>query len=166
MRRYFLIAIATFLILAFVGFLFFNQTATTTKAYDPVSQKKEKESNVPVRLNLPVPKKETVSYTTATEQSLTLFLLKEDKVFVYKGKDRNKGKIWDLSEIGNLLSKEKQTNGDSLMVIIKPSPFGTYHSTIDLLDKITESKIKYYTLSDVSKEEEEFIEKKQHEESK
>lgn len=152
MVRKLLIAIVIVLILSIASFFVFSQMSSpkTPATYLPKNE-----------INSP-----RVNAMAGSEDAVTLFMLKENKVYAYEGKNRNAGKVWNLSSIGELLSKEKQKKGDSVTVIIKPSRFGTYNNTVDLLDKITQNDIKNYVLLDVSKDEEEFIEQKQHEVSK
>jgi len=144
-------------------FLIFNQTGSTARSNNTlVPAKNDTGSTETVAGKLPVNER----VTAHPDQAITLFLLKKDKVYVYEGRNMNSGKIWDLSTFGNFLLKEKQTRGDSLMIVSKPSRFGTDDNTNTLLSQLSVNHIENYTLLDVTKDEEAFIEKKQQEESK
>jgi hypothetical protein len=118
-------------------------------------------SSSPTIMALHIPKDENVTYNEQNSPSkLTLILLKNDMAFSYFGSDIKNGKSVKLKEVRTIILEgtEKFTK-DSLIVIIKPGSEATYRNTVDILDEMAINKIRRYEMTDLNKEEKEFLAK-------
>jgi hypothetical protein len=85
-------------------------------------------------------------------------LLKDDKVFGYYGDSIKGGRSVSLDETDRLIADVWQLfSKDSLIIIIKPSEAASYKATVDILDKMSINKIAKYSMTDLNKQEKEFL---------
>src|SRR5688572_13026009 len=114
----------------------------------------------PTALNLYMPKDSTDSideYSSARTK-LTLILLKDDKIFGYYGDSIKEGRSVPRSDAGKLITEGfEMFSKDSLVVIIKPAKEASYKATVDMLDQMTINNIKKYSMTDLTKQEKEFL---------
>ena len=143
--RLMLIAIAI-LAIACIGFYMFTATRSS-----------------PTHMTLYMPKdseKDSIDRYSELKTKLTLILLKDNRVFGYYGDFINGGKSVLISETDKLIEDGwKMFSKDSLVVVIKPSETASYKETVDMLDQMSLNDIKKYSMTDLSKEEKEFINK-------
>ena len=101
--------------------------------------------------------KDSLKYA-GVNTKLTLILLKDDKVFGYYGKFIEEGKSVTLDETDKLITDGSQLfSKDSFAVVIKPSKVASYKATVDILDKMAIHKIEKYLMTDLNKQEKEFL---------
>ena len=95
---------------------------------------------------------------SGVKAKLTLILLKDEKVFGYYGNFVNEGRSVSLDETNKLIADGwKMFSKDSLVVVIKPTGKSTYKATVDMLDQMTINKIEKYSMTDLNKQEKEFL---------
>lgn len=115
----------------------------------------------PATMELVMPRdsgKESVDQYSGVKTKLTLILLKDDKVFGYYGQFINEGRSVSLDETDKLIADGLETySKDSLVIVIKPSNTASYKATVDILDKISINKIEKYSMTDLNKQEKEFL---------
>ena len=114
----------------------------------------------PTTMTLDFPKdsgKDSLKYA-GVNSKLTLILLKDEKVFGYYGNLINGGRSVSLAETDKLIADgSKMFSKDSLVIVIKPSKAASYKATVDILDKISTNKIEKYSMTDLNKQEKEFL---------
>ena len=114
----------------------------------------------PSTMTLEFPKeagKDSLKYA-GVNSKLTLILLKDEKVFGYYGNLINGGRSVSLAETDKLITDGRQMfSKDSFIILIKPSGAASYKSTVDILDKISANKIEKYSMTDLNKQEKEFL---------
>ena len=115
----------------------------------------------PTTINLYMPKgseKDTIDKYSNVRTKLTLILLKDDKVFGYYGDFIKGGRSVLISETDKLIEDGwKMFSKDSLVVVIKPTENASYKETVDMLDQMTINKIEKYSMTDLNKQEKEFL---------
>ena len=115
----------------------------------------------PTTMTLFIPKeseKDSVDQYSGVKPKLTLILLKDDKVFGYYGDFINGGRSVSLDETDELIADGwKMYSKDSLVIVIKPSKAASYKSTVDVLDQMTINHIEKYSMTDLNKQEKEFL---------
>jgi biopolymer transport protein ExbD len=115
----------------------------------------------PTTLKLYMPKdseNDSADKYSGVKTKLTLILLKGEKVFGYYGDFIKGGRSVSLGETGKLIADGwKMFSKDSLVVVIKPSEKATYKATIDILDQMTINHIEKYSMTDINKQEKEFL---------
>ena len=115
----------------------------------------------PTKLELYMPKdseKDTSDQYGDVRTKLTLILLKDDKVFGYYGDFIKGGRSVLISETDKLIEDGwKMFSKDSLVVVIKPTENASYKETVDMLDQMTINKIEKYSMTDLNKQEKEFL---------
>jgi hypothetical protein len=114
----------------------------------------------PTTLALYMPKdsEDSVGQYSNVKTKLTLILLKGDKVFGYYGDSIKDG----ISVLGNDTDKLiaegfKMFSKDSLVVVIKPTKEASYKATVNMLDQMTINHIEKYSMTDLNKQEKEFL---------
>lgn len=116
----------------------------------------------PTTMSLFIPRdsaKDSVDQYSGVKTKLTLILLKDDKVFGYYGDSIKGGRSVSLDETDKLISHAWQLfSKDSLIILIKPSEAASYKATVDILDKMSINKIEKFSMTDVNKQEKEFLE--------
>jgi|SRR5688572_8393242 len=136
----------TIAILAIAGIGFFMFTSTLSS---------------PTTLDLYLPKdseKDTLDQHTSARTKLTLILLKDDKIYGYYGDSIKEGRSVPRSDAGKLITEGfKMFSKDSLIVLIKPAKEASYKATVDMLDQMTINKIEKYSMTDLTKQEKEFL---------
>jgi len=101
---------------------------------------------------------DTVDKYGNVRTKLTLILLKDDKVYGYYGDLIKSGRSVSNSETDKLIEDgRKMFSKDSLVVVIKPAEEASYKATIDILDKMAINKIEKYSMTDLNKQEKEFL---------
>ena len=114
----------------------------------------------------------------AASKVLTLLLGANDKVYCYEGIDNPKLDSTDYSATGlrkiilDKMDRVRQhwglenyvdsrtgepKKGSLLNVVIKPAPGSRYGNLVDALDEMAVCRVRYYTLLDISLQEENFI---------
>jgi len=135
----------TIAILAIAGIGFFMFTTTLSS---------------PTTLDLYLPKdseNDTIDQHSARTK-LTLILLKDDKIFGYYGDSIKEGRSVPRSDAGKLITEGfEMFSKDSLVVIIKPAKEASYKATVDVLDQMTINNIEKYSMTDLTKQEKEFL---------
>ena len=130
--------------IACVGFFMFTATVsspTTLKLYMPKDSEKD-----------------SIDQYSKLRTKLTLILLKDDKVFGYYGDFIKDGRSVLISETDKLIEDGwKMFSKDSLVVIIKPTETASYKETVDILDQMTKNHIEKYSMTDLNKQEKEFL---------
>ena len=102
--------------------------------------------------------KDSADQYTGVKTKLTLILLKADKVFGYYGDSLKGGRSVPLDETDKLIADGWQLfSRDSLIVLIKPSEEASYKATVDILDKMSIHKIEKFSMTDLNKQEREFL---------
>jgi len=133
-------------VLAIAGIGFFVVTATLSS---------------PTSMELYLPKdseKDSVDQFSNVKTKLTLILLKDEKVFGYYGDLIKEGKSVSVDETGKLIADGwKMFSKDSLVVVIKPTKEASYRSTVDILDQMTINQVQKYSMTDLNKQEKEFL---------
>lgn len=94
-------------------------------------------------------------------RTINLILGDKDKIYWYEDPKNPQLKLTNYSDKGLrevLLNKRRSV--DSMIVIVKPMGTSTYKNLVDVMDevKITSKKL-YYSIVDVSKEDEELVSK-------
>jgi len=115
----------------------------------------------PTSMTLYIPKdseKDTVDQYSHVKTKLTLILLKDEKVFGYYGDFIKEGRSVSVDETGKLIADgSKMFSKDSLVIVIKPTKESSYKSTVDILDQMTINHIEKYSMTDLNKQEKEFL---------
>lgn len=107
-------------------------------------------------------------------KTLTAIPIDNDEVFYYHGRleealANNRFGIcgYDLRTGIGAIIREKQTNLEKIgigkkefILVIKPGPSSTFQNTTDMLDEVLINEVKYYSLTDLQKEEIEVLKKK------
>ena len=139
-----LLLIAGVLALTCIGFFIFTATLSS-----------------PTEMTLYMPKdseKDSVDQYNYTKKKLTLILLKGEKVFGYYGDFIRGGSSVSLNEAEKLIANGwKMFSKDSLVVVIKPTKDASYKATIEILDQMAINDIKKYSMTDLNKQENEFL---------
>lgn len=124
----------------------------------PVSWASVDSFNSPKKLDLMMPKDVSdESRPIDEENAFTMILLSEEANWAYTGTDYQRGQLYSMGELRQLLIEKKKELGDSLVVIIKPAEAANYKATVNALDLMTTQHIKRYALVKLSKEEEIFL---------
>jgi len=115
----------------------------------------------PTNMELFMPRdseKDSVDQYSNVRTKLTLILLKDDKVFGYYGDFIKGGSSVSPDETSKLIADGwKMFSKDSLVIVIKPSNAASYKATVDILDKMSINKIEKYSMTDLNKQEKEFL---------
>ena len=102
--------------------------------------------------------KDSVDKYSGVKTKLTLILLKDENVFGYYGDSIKKGRSVSLDETDKLIADGWQLfSRDSLIIVIKPSNAASYEATVDIFDKMSINKIGKYSMTDLNKQEKEFL---------
>ena len=116
----------------------------------------------PTTMSLFIPRdsaKDSVDQYSGVKTKLTLILLKDDKVFGYYGDSIKGGRSVSLDETDkSIIHGWQLISKDSLIIVIKPSEAASYKATVDILDKMSINKIEKFSMTDVNKQEKEFLE--------
>jgi len=130
--------------IACIGFFMFTATVsspTTLKLYMPKDSEKD-----------------TIDQYNNVRTKLTLILLKDDKVFGYYGDSIKRGRSVSGNDTDKLIADGfKMFSKDSLIVVIKPTKEASYKATVDMLDQMTKNHIEKYSMTDLNKQEKEFL---------
>ena len=95
---------------------------------------------------------------SGVKTKLTVILLKNERVFGYYGDFINGGRSVSLDETDKLIADGwKMFSKDSLVVVIKPTKNASYKATVDILDQMTINQIEKYSMTDLNKQEKEFL---------
>ena len=138
-----LLLIVCVLALACIGFFMF-----TSKLSSPTN----------MTFYMPKDSEDSVDHFSYTKKKLTLILLKNENVFGYYGDFIKGGRTVSLDETDKLIADgSKMFSKDSLVVVIKPSKEASYKATIDILDQMAINDIKKYSMTDLDKQEKEFL---------
>ena len=115
----------------------------------------------PTTMELYMPReseKDSADQYSGVKTKLTLILLKDEKVFGYYGDLINGGTSVSIDETGKLIADGlKMFSKDSLIIVIKPSDAASYKSTVDMLDQMNINHIQKYSMTDLNKQEKEFL---------
>ena len=128
-----------------VSVVFFIFTATTSS---------------PATLTLHIPKEseKDIDQYSNIKTKLTLILLKDDKIFGYYGDSIKEGRSVSENETDKLIADGfKMFSKDSLVVVIKPAKEASYKAIVAMLDQMTINKIEKYSMTDLNKQEKEFL---------
>ena len=129
------------LTIACIGFFMFTTTVSS-----------------PTTMELYMPKDSGVDKYSGVKTKLTLILLKGEKVFGYYGDFMKGGRSVSVDETDKLIADGwKMFSKDSLVIVIKPSNTASYKETVDILDKMSINKIEKYSMTDLNKQEKEFL---------
>ena len=108
-------------------------------------------------LNMPGDEKDTNNYQTITSK-LTAILRGNNMIYGYYGNNIQNGKSFDFAELHNVIMEGIQKySKDSFFVLIKPTARASYKNTVDFLDEMSISDIKRYAMTDLNKEEKQFL---------
>ena len=115
----------------------------------------------PTTMDLYMPRdseNDSVDKYSGVKTKLTLILLKDHKVFGYYGDFIKGGRSVSVDETDKLIADgSKMFSKDSLVIVIKPSNTASYQETVDILDKMSINKIEKYSMTDLNKQEKEFL---------
>jgi hypothetical protein len=115
----------------------------------------------PTTMTLYIPKDsetDSADKYSGVKTKLTLILLKDEKVFGYYGDFIKGGRSVALDETDKLIADGwKMFSKDSLVITIKPSKAASYKATVDILDKMSINKIEGYSMTDLNRQEKEFL---------
>jgi hypothetical protein len=115
----------------------------------------------PTTINLYMPKdseKDTLDPYSRVRTKLTLILLKDDKVFGYYGDSIKGGRSVSGNDTDKLIADGlKLFSKDSLVIVIKPTKEASYKATVDMLDQMSITKLEKYSMTDLNKQEKEFL---------
>jgi len=106
-----------------------------------------------------LPKKEegdTITDKIPIANRLNILIYNKEGIYIYDGADLAKGKRFTYKKIRSFLISKRMANVN-LFVIIKASGSSTYKNTVNMLDEMTKAGIKKYWLTDISKEEEDYL---------
>ena len=139
-----ILLIIAILAIACVGYYIFTATLsspTTMELYMPRDSEKD-----------------SVDKYSEVKTKLTLILLKDHKVFGYYGDFIKGGRSVSLDESDKLIADGwKMFSKDALVIVIKLSNTASYQETVDILDKMSVNKIEKYSMTDLNKQEKEFL---------
>ena len=139
-----ILLIIAILAIACVGYYIFTATLsspTTMELYMPRDSEKD-----------------SVEKYSEVKTKLTLILLKDHKVFGYYGDFIKGGRSVSLDESDKLIADGwKMFSKDALVIVIKLSNTASYQETVDILDKMSVNKIEKYSMTDLNKQEKEFL---------
>ena len=139
-----ILLIIAILAMAWIGFYMFTTTLSS-----------------PTTMELYMPKdseKDSADKYSEVKTKLTLILLKDYKVFGYYGDFMKDGRAGSVNEADQLIADGwKMFSKDSLVIVIKPSNTASYQETVDILDKMSINKIEKYSMTDLNKQEKEFL---------
>ena len=114
----------------------------------------------PTKMELFMPRdsEDNVDKYSDVETKLTLILLSDEKVFGYYGDYINGGRSVSKDETDKMIADGwKIFSKDSLVVMIKPTKEASYKATVDILDLMAINSIKKYSMTDLNKQEKEFL---------
>ena len=81
-----------------------------------------------------------------------------NKLFGYYGDFIKGGRSVSVDETDKLIADGwKMFSKDSLVIVIKRSNTASYQETVDILDKMSINKIEKYSMTDLNKQEKEFL---------
>ena len=139
-----ILLIIAVLAIACIGFFMFTTTLSS-----------------PTKMDLYLPKesgKDSVDKYSQAKKKLTLILLKDEKIFGYYGDFIKGGRSVLFDETDKLIADGwKMFSKDSLVVVIKPAKEASYKATVDMLDQMTINHIEKYSMTDLNKQEKEFL---------
>ena len=139
-----ILLIIAILAIACVGYYIFTATLsspTTMELYMPRDSEKD-----------------SVEKYSEVKTKLTLILLKDHTVFGYYGDFIKGGRSVSLDESDKLIADGwKMFSKDALVIVIKLSNTASYQETVDILDKMSVNKIEKYSMTDLNKQEKEFL---------
>ena len=113
----------------------------------------------PTVMELKMPEKEndSIDYQDVSSR-LTVVLLKDNMIYGYYGNNIRDGRSIMFKEIRSLIVEGvKRYTKDSLVVVIKPDKEATYKNSVDMLDEMTINHIEKYSMTDLNKQEKEFL---------
>lgn len=109
----------------------------------------------PVTMELNIPRDSAVDGRPA---SVSLILLKDNMIYAYDHDKMREGKSIPFNELHQLLNESiKRHSTDSLNVLIKATEEATYRNVVDALDEMAITGIAKYAVTDINKEEKEFL---------
>ena len=130
--------------IACVGFFMFTSTLSS-----------------PTTMTLYMPRDSETDSTdkfSGVKTKLTLILLKDDRVYGYYGDFVKGGRSVSGNDTDKLIADGlKLFSKDSLVVVIKPTKEASYKATVDMLDQMTINHIEKYSMTDLNKQEKEFL---------
>jgi biopolymer transport protein ExbD len=111
-------------------------------------------------MHLALPKEEEGSARSdydkvSLSSRLVVLTFGDSGIYVYIGNDIKAGKQYTYPEFRKFLAKKKKD--PALVVIIRASASSTYRCTVKMLDEMTMGGIKKYQLVDITKSEEDFL---------
>ena len=129
-----------------IGFIGFFMVTTTLS------------SPTKIELFMPRDPEDNVDKYGDVKTKLTFILLKDENVFGYYGDFIKGGRSVLLDETDKFIADGwKMFSKDSLVVVIKPTKAASYKATVDILDLMAINNIKKYSMTDVNKQEKEFL---------
>lgn len=112
----------------------------------------------PQRMDLQMPKE--TEQKAEVEADLTLLVLDPVSIYAYEGKNMEGGKWYNFQSIHPFLLDMSKKNGGNFTVVIKPGVNASYKNTVDILDEMTNCKIRKFSMVKISEKEETFIKTK------
>ena len=112
----------------------------------------------PLRLYLP--KADSTDAKTAvplTDSAIIVLVFGKNGIYTYTGRDIESGRIYTYEEFNQFLFKKKSAG--NITVLIKSSEQSTYSNVVDMLDLMTVVGIEKYSMIDITKEEENHLNK-------
>lgn len=92
-----------------------------------------------------------------TDNTISILLYGPDKLYIYKGKSIDNGKVYSFATAGKMLQQSKFT--DSSKILIKAGKAASMKTVLDILDIMAGHKVNYYMIPDNTAEEEALLEK-------
>jgi hypothetical protein len=93
----------------------------------------------------------------AVADTLVILLFNREGIYAYPGTNIKAGRKYTYPELRMLLNGKKSSN--NLSVIIKPCVKSTYKNTVSMLDEMKQAGITRYALVDITREEEDYLQK-------
>lgn len=100
---------------------------------------------MPVNLFTPKQEKNWNEKITESDSTLSVLILKNEKVYCYPGRDKSKGSLLTIKELGDFLAVQLKDSG-AKTILIKPSTASSYRNTVDVLDQMNIHHIPEYRL--------------------
>jgi biopolymer transport protein ExbD len=105
------------------------------------------------RMKLTSPKPEEVEWRTSKKNTITILVLATDTAwFCYPDSSTSKGNIYDTREMDRML-KTFSERKDTTFFEIKFDERSSYKSAVDILDRMNQYEIKYFTVAKMNDEE-------------
>ena len=109
----------------------------------------------PVTMELNIPRDSKVDGGAAT---VSIILLKDNLIYAYDRDKMQEGKSIAFNELRQLLNERvKKHSPDSVNILVKATEEATYRNVVDALDEMSITGIAKYAVTDINKEEREFL---------